>query len=854
MTDLVISYHSSDTGWAKNIAQWLESANYTILLRAWDAESLSGLTKELTIASKAATGTIILLSPEYMNIKCSCEEWKEIFYSKNKSKCGLLLPVEIRESRLDNILHPDLYISLVGFTKDKSKNLLQRAVRFHMAKLITKYISDSSFKKPPFIKAVPHIWNIPFHRNPNFTGRESLLANMRELLSSGAETNIIALHGLGGIGKTRLAVEYSHRFSDFYSVVWWIRGEEITTIDNDLTNLARKIGIEGSKSSDQIYILKSLSGWLEESSGWLLIFDNVENPFNIPDFIMKLDKGHIVITTRNPNWEENVITLPVTPMKTLEACNLLERMTEQHEKKDFEWIAEHLGHLPLALEQVGAYIKENNISTSKYIELLKTSDSDFSTKLLPCDEYPVPVTAAFELTLKKVEKTSKEARELLNICSFLAPDDIPLYIFDNWVKKSNLSLSDIVNILEQFSLIESGDNSFSIHRIVQRILRNNLDEYSKKQLIHITLKAVNDAFLFNHEETKSWGKCSSLISHLVNLSEFCSTSNIQDPILGELLKKAGKYLDFICLHSSAKDMLEKALSIKKLILGQNHPEIAEILVILGGVTGQLSDWKEAKKIYELALDIDITNFGPVHLNVSRDMTCLGAVLFTLDNLSESQDLLKKALTINQTLFSPEHIMVGRGLLNYGESLNLIGHHDEALRYYKSALKIFKKEFGSNHYKVATVMQHIGVLYLNTGKIKDAMRFFKRAMEIDKATFSEDHRRIADNYLNYGRVHLMNKEPEQALYFFNRALVIHRKYLEDDHMHVAQIINLIGQAARDMGDLLSARIYFENSIDVLQKTFPANHRKIKFINEDLLKVRNKLDTVNNKHCKFGNEFY
>ena len=155
----------------------------------------------------------------------------------------------------------------------------------------------------PSSGTLPPIWNVPHTRNLLFTGRDGLLTMLHAALTSGQHAALTqVLNGLGGVGKTQLAVEYAYRYAKEYMIVWWIHAEEPATLASNYAGLAEPLELPGRAASEQAAVVAAVQRWLERHNGWLLIFDNVAEPTGVRGYLPRGATGHVLITSRNPNW------------------------------------------------------------------------------------------------------------------------------------------------------------------------------------------------------------------------------------------------------------------------------------------------------------------------------------------------------------------------------------------------------------------------------------------------------------------------------------------------------------------------------------------------------------------------
>ena len=176
--------------------------------------------------------------------------------------------------------------------------------------------------------SLPPIWNILFPRNPHFTGREELFAQLRATFAAGEVAALTqhpqAIHGLGGVGKTQLAVEYAFRFAREYDIVWFVRAESSSVLASDLAQLATALQLPERDERDQNIVVQAVRRELSQRNRWLVIFDNAEEPNDWSPFHLP-QTGHVLITSRNPNWGARAHPLDVQVLPREQAVEFLLR-------------------------------------------------------------------------------------------------------------------------------------------------------------------------------------------------------------------------------------------------------------------------------------------------------------------------------------------------------------------------------------------------------------------------------------------------------------------------------------------------------------------------------------------------
>jgi len=309
---------------------------------------------------------------------------------------------------------------------------------------------------PPFplvsAQYVP-LHTVPYPRNPFFTGREEILQHVHAHLGTGTSQSSAclypyALHGLAGIGKTQIALEYAYRFARDYRAVFWIEAETIERIIASFMRIAECLQVPERRDADQQRVIAAVQHWLQVSSDWLLIWDNLEALDLLHHFLPPMGQGAVLLTTRNQALSISILKIAVAPMEREEGVLFLMRranilgspatreqvqqlagkLSDEHAAADAVYTT--LGGLPLALDQAGAYIDETGCSLDDYLQrynqqcmlLLDRRGSVTS-------DHPHSVMATFRLAWEQVEREQGVAADLLRICALLSADAIPEELF-----------------------------------------------------------------------------------------------------------------------------------------------------------------------------------------------------------------------------------------------------------------------------------------------------------------------------------------------------------------------------------------------------------------------------------------
>jgi TIR domain len=283
--DFFVSYTQADRAWAEWLAWELETAGYTTVLQAWDMPAGTAFVHAMDQAVQATRHTLLVLSPAYLRSAMAEAEWRPGFKADPGGEARRLLPVRVEACEPAGLLADRVYIDLVGADEATARARLReeiaRALRGHGRPATPPRFprAPAAVERPRFPSALPPIWNVPFQRNPTFTGRQQELAALAAALTHGGTAAVTqVLRGAGGVGKTTLSVEYAYRQRSQFDTVWWVRAEEPASLVGDLADLAVALGlVEPGLANQQVAVL-AVRRWLDGHARWLLVLDNAQAP------------------------------------------------------------------------------------------------------------------------------------------------------------------------------------------------------------------------------------------------------------------------------------------------------------------------------------------------------------------------------------------------------------------------------------------------------------------------------------------------------------------------------------------------------------------------------------------------
>jgi tetratricopeptide (TPR) repeat protein len=717
-------------------------------------------------------------------------------------------------------------------------------------------------------------------------GRDEAMKQLDSRLSHNktkvaAITQVQAVHGLGGVGKTRLAIEYAWFALENkkYNAVLFVIADSPVSIDTNLAALASLdlLNLPESNQPNQSVTVKAVLNCLASRNDWLLIFDNVDTPEvrkHLNQIIPHISLGRIIITSRSSNWPANITDLSIDKLSTPDAAVYLlqttqnKRTTSNDDNRLATQLAEKLDGLPIALEQAAAYISQRHISFQTYLNEFESSKKEILSWHKPgLTNYPAPVLAVWQSSEKQL---SAPARAILRLSSLLSPEPIPVSLFESSVKHINsasgllssessppdaqqgthkselrnaLDVRSLLAELADYSLIKLTESSFTIHRLVQDSIRLSIPEKSLKPLIQIILDIVNDSLPAEPQpdDVRSWHIYKPLESHLSSLISHADKLDISSPT-GHLRAGLGIYLKTLARFKEAESLMRRALEIDEKSFGKDHPNASSDLNNLAALYQATNRLAEAEPLIRRALEIDEKSLGKNHPKVAIRLNNLAQLLQDTNRLKEAESLMRRALEIDEKFFGSEDPNVAIALNNLAVLLKATNRLKEAEPLMRRALEIDEKSFSSEHPKVAIRLNNLAQLLQDTNRLKEAEPLIRRAIEIMEKSFGPNHPNVAIALNNLAQLLKDTSRLKEAEPLMRLVIEIFEKSLGLDHPNVAAALNNLAQLLKDTNRPKEVEPLIRRALKIDEKSFGKDHPNVA---RDLNNLASLLEATNHK---------
>jgi tetratricopeptide (TPR) repeat protein len=687
------------------------------------------------------------------------------------------------------------------------------------------------------------VFHVQYERNPYFTGRDDLFETIRHKIRDEqlkGYKHRIALFGLGGVGKTQIALEYCFRYKQDYDYVFWMSSADETRLLSSFSEIATLTGSINT-ISDQTpgAIAQAVLRWSLSNGKWLFIFDNLDDISIIEGYLPPpSNSGHVLITTRNKNCDgipaEGV---EITPMNLSESVSLLlarsglEDNPREAVQVEAGRIVEELGHLPLAIEQAAAYIR-NSQNISEYLHVYR-QNRFFLLRDKPKGNYSYQesVGTTWKISLDQLKTTDANAIKLIELLAFLNPDEILI----EFLKAGNMGLPPelklIVNNdfflrqslreLESYSLIRVWDEGrrITIHRLVQYVIRDDLNPEAQSLLATKIIQLALSAFPDNVEGInrricqRYRAQVTAILDNIDNHSMF--GWQVMAERLAVYLGEDGYYSESLKLFTSC-------LEVRRSVLGPEHPDMLRNILGLAETFRRFGRLNEAVKLNEECLEIRKKVLGPEHPETLLSMSNLAATYNNLGRLNEAVKSNEECLEIRKKVLGPEHPDTLLRMSNLAATYHSLGRFKEQLKLNTECLDIRKRVLGPKHPDSLRSMDGLAATYCNLGRSTEALKLYEECLKIGKTVLVPEHPNtlksmdgLAATYSSLGRSIEASKLCEECM-------EIRKRVLGPEHPDSLKSMDGLAATYFNLGRSPEASKLYEECLEIRKKVFGPEH--------------------------------
>ncbi|MGW0755937.1 tetratricopeptide repeat protein [Streptomyces sp. NPDC002814] len=635
------------------------------------------------------------------------------------------------------------------------------------------------------VEVPPGMHNLPELPSPIFVGRTEVMAELERALSAESQTITQTLHGLGGVGKTTLALHYAHDHAGAYRLVWWIRSDTPELIEAGLAALTVRLRGEEASSLNTAQAAEWAVGWLQTHPGWLLVFDNAEKPEDVHAWTGQLrSSGRLLITSRyRRGWICDPIALPVLDDDA--SLALLSSLVGDGDAAGARALVDDLGHLPLALEQAGAFIAQTGITIAEYQALWRRYP-ERATDAAPGGSDPTRTVARiWRITLDALQERDPRAVDILRIAAWYAPTGIPRSLFAP-LADDPVDLAQLLGLLADYNMITLDRAGIGVHRLVQRVARMPSAEDSHRDKART--RAARDRavrLMLDHvpgnpcENVAGWPMWRVLIPHVEALLRACDPAEHTADI-GLVLNEAGKFFVGQGQPSKATGYFERCLAADIRLFGEDHPHTLVLRNHLAGAYWSAGDSERAIPLYERTLEARVRVLGKGHPKTLASQNNLARAYWSMGDLGRAIPLCERTLEACVRVLGEDHLETLRSRNNLAGAYKSVGDSERAIPLYERTLEACVRVLGEDHLETLRSRNNLAGAYKSVGDSERAIPLYERTLEDRVRVLGEDHPDTLGSRNNLAGAYELAGDLETAIQLYEQALSDLRRVLGEDH--------------------------------------------------------------------------
>ena len=643
--------------------------------------------------------------------------------------------------------------------------------------------------------------------------RDDLIAGIAEALRNpapkrGTRTAAItnsrhvmqAVAGMGGVGKTMLALDYARRNAGDYHGIAWIKAETRQGLLKSLADLGARIepGVAATAVKD---IEKAAARTLEIIEGsdfgrpWLLVYDNVEKPGDL-DKLTPAAGAHVLVTTRWSDWHGLAGKVDVGVFMPGQAVEFLCDRAASQDREGAAALAEALGYLPLALDHAGSYCRSRRRSFDTYLDDVAALIKNAPKSGASFGQYPDSVFATFSIALERIiageeERgiaAAPEAALVMGLAAHLAPDAIPRALCDR-LDAPSAGIDDALAAMAEVSLVTLGETdrgkpAFSVHRLVQLVAADLMGEH-RQQFLDLALAIVDDAFPWESRDWVKGAACNELRTHAEAVLDHARTAGTETAAVSTLAQKLGSLLRAQAQYAAARGLFEHALAIADATEGAASHRSGSVLHDLAMLHQDEGHYGLAEPLLKRSISIKEKDVGPEHPDTSATLHELARLYQAQGRYSEAEPLLKRSLAICEKTVGGEHPSTSATLYELASLYQARGRYSEAEPLLKRSLAINEDTLGAEHPDTSVSLRQRAIQALETGRIDEAEAAIGRAFSIQQRAWGAEHPRLGQTLDPMALIKLARMDLPRAEKVARLALSLRTAKLPAEHPEIAQ---------------------------------------------------------------------
>jgi len=661
------------------------------------------------------------------------------------------------------------------------------------------------------------------------------LAELRQQLKKCGSAAVLAaatVQGMGGVGKTQLALKYSHSYRNEYHGIWWFRAESTALLDHDCAACCEQFEIKVPLGTLH---RQALRDWLAQQPGWLLVYDNVEDARALQAYLPQSSKHHVLITSRLTQWDA-AATLTLDVWSNEQALDFLCQRLPAADDEQHRALAQALGGLPLALEQACAYLDKTGVGVETYIvhidnfnrqtPLLGRNDSDRCSR---------SVLATLSLAF---DRLSEPARAMLHLCAWLAPEAIPEYLFTENAELLPKELAtrvgdpldwrETVAELTGYAMCQtSSDGSGSLGLLFHRLTQAAVQIQHRQQIseeAEQVLGLLRGAFPENTEHPDHWPNCMALAPHVRQFWAWHEKGvAIDTETLSWLLDRLASYFfSAHGLYGEAERLQRKALAINNELLGDEHANTLASMNNLAGTLKAQGNLTDARKFEEAALAVRCRVFGEEHQDTLTVMNNLAHTFWMQGDLSGARKLEETVLAARRRLLGDTHPATLTSMNSLAQTLSDQGALVDARELQETVLATRSHQLGKEHPDTLKAMSNLALTLRAQDDLASACRLEESVLTARRRLLGEEHPETLVSMSNLACTLAAQDDLVAARALDESVLAVRCRLLGDEHPDTLISMNNLAIVLSAQGKLTEARKLQESVLEARRRVLGEKH--------------------------------
>ncbi|MFF8813878.1 tetratricopeptide repeat protein [Streptomyces pactum] len=652
--------------------------------------------------------------------------------------------------------------------------------------------------------------NLPL-RPALFVGRDDALRRLDAAMTAPGGVLVQAVHGLGGVGKSTLAAHWAATRAHGCSPVRWINADSPAGIQEGLAALASALQPALATLLPSEQLADRAVQWLATHTGWLLILDNVNDPADIAPLLARAPRGRFLITSRlATTWHHLTTVVRLDVLDPAEALHLLTRLaTGPAPDRDMDGATElcaELGHLPLAVEQAGAYLAQNPLTTPRtYLDLLTRAPATMYGQGAVGTAAERTIARIWRTTMDRLSATQPLATDLLRTLAWYAPDHIPTELLGDVTgcPETNAALG----LLTAYSMVspDPATGTLSVHRLVQALARTPDPEDPHRtpdaidQARHHATTHLHNALPGTLKDPASWDRWHTLLPHIEALTDHAPTDTETTALL---LHLAGTFLTDQGQLTRAINHLRRALACRARVLGEDHPTTLSSRNNLAHAYASAGDLVRAIPLYEQNLADRVRVLGEDHPTTLSSRNNLAGAYASAGDLVRAIPLYEQNLADRVRVLGEDRPDTLSSRNNLAYAYWAAGDLERAIQLFEQNLADTVRVLSEGHPDTLASRNNLAGAYESAGDLERAIPLYEQNLTDRVRVLGEDHPDTLTSRNNLAYAYRVTGDLARAIPLFEQTLGDCVRVLGEGHPMTAvvrgNLARALSQRAADEG--------------------------------------------------------